>query len=262
MSAKIDEQIDKYFSQEKNLHRLREKLFSLDEYRLQSDINEEFAGFRKERERAEEDLKQKHKKTVERMVDEHRRTIQQLEEQYEKSIKQKENELASFRASVDNELKMAVQDRAELNQWQYGYGDFAKAFSNFSNLSLKHKNAIAGIFGGCDTPMDFFCGSVQKGHLEQLWDYISDELDTPNMDEKEAMRLSVLFDFSFDSVNRSQREPLFTRLAAHEGEAFDGDTMGRTADSPQLGHVKRLVFPGFAYEVTGSVVRRSLVELE
>ena len=77
-----------------------------------------------------------------------------------------------------------------------------------------------------------------------------------------SKRLSAIFDFSFSAVNRSQREPLFKRLAAHEGVAFDGDTMGRTADSPQLGRVKRLVFAGFAHEVTGSVVRRSLVKLE
>ncbi len=262
MSANINEQIDKYFSEEKNLHRLREKLFSLSEYRLQSDINDEIECLREEKELIAEDLKQKYKKTMEEMTERYRRKLQQMEEQYKESIKQKENELASFRDSVDNELKRATQDRAELIRWQACYGDFAKAFSNFSKLSLKHKEAIAGIFGGCDTPMDFFCGSVQKGHLEQLWDYICDELDAPNMDEQEAMRLSELFDFSFNAVNCSQREPLFRRLAAHEGEAFDGDTMGRSSDSPQLGRVKRLVFPGFAYEVTGSVVRRSLVKLE
>ena len=262
MPKTINEQIDEYFSQEKNLHRLREKLFNLNEYRLQTDINEELASLHKESERVAEDLKQKHKKAEERMIEEHGRKLRQMKELYEESIKQKENELVSFRDPVDNELKMAAQDRAELNRWQAGYGDFAKAFSNFSKLSLKHKDAIAGIFGGCDTPMDFFCGSVQKGHLEQLWDYISDELDASNMDEQETMRLSELFDFSFNAVNCSQREPLFRRLAAHEGEAFDGDTMGRSSDSPQLGRVKRLVFPGFAYEVTGSVVRRSLVKLE
>ena len=257
----IDEQIDEYFSKEKNLRCLREKLFKLDGYRHQSDVDEEISKLHKENERIVENIKKKHQKALEKLVEEHRMELRQMETEYEKRIKQKEKELDDFRDYVDGTLKEVVQDREKLTRWQFDYGDFAKAYANFSVLSQKHKDAIAGIFGGCDTPMDFFCGSVQKGHLEQLWDYIRDELDNNDIDEQEADRLSNLFEFSFNAVNRSQREPLFKRLAVYDGVAFDGDTMGRTADSPQLGQVQRLVFAGFAHNVTGSIVRRSLVKL-
>ena len=257
----IDEQIDEYFSKEKNLCCLREKLFKLDGYRHQSDVNEEISNLHEENERLVENINNKHKKVLKELVEEHQKKLQQIETQYEERIKKKEKELDDFRASVDKTLKAAAQDREKLSRWQFDYGDFAKAYANFSVLSQKHKDAIAGIFGGCDTPMDFFCGSVQKGHLEQLWDYIRDELDNNDLDEQEVDRLSKLFEFSFNTVNRSQREPLFKRLAVYDGVAFDGDTMGRTADSPQLGQVQRLVFAGFAHNVTGSIVRRSLVKL-
>ena len=82
------------------------------------------------------------------------------------------------------------------------------------------------------------------------------------MDFEDTQRLSSLFDFSFDAVNHSQHEVLFQRLIVPIGSTFDGDIMGRTANSPQLGKVKQLIFAGFAHAVTGSVVRRSLVELE
>ena len=258
----IDEHIAEYLSKEENLHRLREKLFNLEGYRLQSDIDEEIAALNREKEQVIEDLKKKHKKAMEEMAEEHQREIRETKEEYEERLRQKNSELADYCSSVERELRKAKENKAELARWQSDYSDLAAAFSNFSALSQKHRDAIAGIFGGCDTPLDFLCGSVQKGHLEQLWDYVSDELDTSDLEEQEADLLSALFDFSFDAVNRSQREPLFRRLTAPQGAAFDGDTMGRTADSPQLGRVKQMIFAGFAHEVTGSVVRRSLVKLE
>ena len=258
----IDERIAEYLSKEENLHCLREKLFNLEGYRLQRDIDEEIAAVYREKKQVTENLKKKHKKARKKMAKVCRLIISQTEEKYKAKLREKNNELDRYRSSVENELRKATENKAELKCWQSDYRELATAFSNFSALSQKHRDAIAGIFGGCDTPFDFLCGSVQKGHLEQLWDYVSDELSAPDFDEQKADLLSSLFDFSCDAVNRSQRETLFRRLTVPQGAAFDGDTMGRTADSPQLGRVKQMIFAGFAYEVTGSVVRRSLVKLE
>ena len=262
MSNEIDERIAEYFNKEENLHRLREKLFNLQGYRLQVDIDNEIAELHKESERITEDLKNQHRKTVEEMTAEHQRDIQQTEEKYKEELRQKDNELADFRNSVENKLREAEENKIELERLKSGYSEVDLVFKKFSTLSQKHRQAVAGIFGGCDTPLDFICGSVQKGHLEQLWDYLSDELVSQDLDEQETDFLSALFDFSFDAVNRSQREPLFRRLTVPQGAAFDGDIMGRTADSPQLGRVKKMLFAGFAHEVTGNVVRRSIVRLE
>ena len=262
MSEELDERIVEYFSKEENLHSLRQKLLNLEDYRLKSEVDNDLRAFNEEKVRVIEELKKKYKKAMEEMAEEYRLKIRQMEEKYEAKLRQKNSELADYRSSVEKELRKATENKAELAHWHSDYSDIAKAFSNFSALSQKNRDAIAGIFGGCDTPLDFLCGSVQKGHLEQLWDYVSDELDTSDLEEQEADLLSALFDFSFDAVNRSQREPLFRRLTAPQGAAFDGDTMGRTADSSQLGRVKQMIFAGFAHEVTGSVVRRSLVKLE
>ena len=240
MPNEIDECIAEYFNKEENLHRLREKLFNLKGYRLQSDIDNEIA----------------------KLYEEHQREIRQTTEQYKEELRQKDNELADFKNSVEIELRESEKNKIELDRLKSDYSEIDLVFKKFSSLSKKHREAIAGIFGGCDSPFDFICGSVQKGHLEQLWDYVSDELVSNDLDEQEEDFLSALFDFSFDAVNRSQREPLFVRLIVPRGATFDGDTMGRTADSSQLGRVKQMLFAGFAHEVTGNVVRRSIVRLE
>lgn len=262
MPEELDKRIAEYFSKEDNLHTLRQKILNLEGYRLKSEIDDELRTLSEEKERVIEDLKKKHKKVLEEMEEVHKRELRQLSEEYESKLRQKTREMQEFQSSVESRLKDADNNKWELARWQDNYSDLEKAYHNFTALSEKHRRSIAGIFGGCTTPMDFLYGSVQKGHLEQLWDYVKGELESADTNEQEGKLLTMLFDFSFEAVNRSQNEPLYRRLDAPQGCAFDSDTMGRTAMSPQLGRVKKLKFAGFAHEVTGNVVRPSLVELE
>ena len=246
----IDRHIEDYLSQEENLNRLRRKILNLEGYQLRSEFEEEKKlELNALRDRIK-DMEESHEAELNRIKENHQNELQ----------KEKEN-FDEYRQSVEQQVEEAAKNQKELARWQADYGELAAAYDNFSALNLKHRNEIAGIFGGCDTPGSFFCGAFQKGHLEQLWDYVRDEIVEEDVEEEEQKRLSSLFDFSFEAVNCSQREPLFRRLAASVGDAFDGDIMSRTAKSPQLGRVERLVFAGFAHEVTGNVVRRSLVEL-
>lgn len=235
----FDEQISAYFSDEKNLHWLRTKLFNLDGYRQQSDFDAELIAYR------EEDKK----------------TIESLKNQLAEELKQAEQNYNAYRTETEEKLRNVEQTKAELERWQKDYGELSAVYEIFTTLSDKHRENVAGIFGGCDTPMDFLFGAVQKVHLEQFWDYVSDELSVNSADD-DSEKLSALFDFSFAAVNRSQNELLYNRLEVSQGAKFDGDTMSRTPNSPQLGRVKRLVFAGFAHKVTGKIARNSLVELE
>ena len=262
MSEELDDRIAEYLNKEENLHSLRQKILNLEGYRLKSELDDEMRVLSEEKGRVIDDLKKKHKKAMEEMVEAHERELRQLSEEYEDKLRQKARELQDFQTSVESCLNDADKTKGELARWQNSYGELEIAYQNFSALSEKHRQAVDGIFGGCATPMDFLYGSVQKGHLEQLWDYLKGELESENMDEQEGKLLTALFDFSFDAVNRSQNEPLYRTLDVPKGSAFNNYTMGRTATSPQLGRVKQLVFAGFSHEVTGSVVRRSLVRLE
>ena len=209
-----------------------------------------------------DELKQQHKNEIQEMRKIHAAEIQNLQNTSSLDLQRVQQEFETYQTDVKKQMKEAAQNKEKLTHWQNGYGELAAAYTNFSNLPPKQREGIAGIFGGCASPLDFLCGAAQKGHLEQLWDYVRDELDAGAMDEADATRLSALFDFSFAAVNRSQCEKPFFRLTAESGTAFDGDTMGRVTGSPQLGRVACVIFAGFAHAVTGHVVRRSLVRLE
>ena len=209
-----------------------------------------------------DELKQQHKNKIQEMRKIHAAEIQNLQNTFSLDLQCVQQEFETYQTDVKKQMKEAAQNKTELTHWQNGYGELAAAYTNFSNLPPKQREGIAGIFGGCASPLAFLCGAAQKGHLEQLWDYVRDELDAGAMDEADATRLSELFDFSFAAVNSRQCEKPFLRLTAPRGAAFDGDTMGRVTGSPQLGRVACVIFAGFAHAVTGHVVRRSLVRLE
>lgn len=257
----IDDRIAEYFLREENLHWLRSAILNLEGYRRQSDIDEEIKALKDEQSRDMAALQTACDERIEKLEKEKTDALSEMQAQHSKELREAQTALEKYRKTVETKLKAADAVKNELFRWRKDYGELSEAYKVFSALAPRHREAVAGIFGGADAPLDFFCGALQKGHLEQLWDYVGDELGQEAIDEEEAGRLSRLFDFSFAAVNRSQREPLFQRLAVSAGAMFDGDVMGRTAISTQLGTVATVVFAGFSHAVTGRVVRRSLVKL-
>ena len=250
-----------YFEDEEHLHRLRIRLLNMEGYRRQSDIDMEWAAAQAEQEKIVAALKEEQSQEVRRMTKEHEDALRRIEKDHEAELQRVQGEFEEYKTCVQKEMRESSKRAKELARWQGDYGELAAVYADFSALSPRHRDAIAGIFGGGDTPFDFFCGALQRGHLEQLWDYVVDELGAGDADEADTANLSALFAFSFAAVNRSQYEPLFRRLEIPLGTVFDGDAMGRAAGSPQLGRVERVIFAGFAHAVTGHVIRRSLVYL-
>ena len=262
MQGEIEKSIAAYFEDEDHLHQLRAKLLNLEGYRRQSEIDREWSARQEEHDRKIAELKQQHKNEIQEMRKIHAAEIQNLQNTSSLDLQCVQQEFETYQTDVKKQMKEAAQNKEKLTHWQSGYGELAAAYTNFSKLPPKQREGVAGIFGGCASPLDFLCGVAQKGHLEQLWDYVRDDLDAGELDETDVARLSTLFDFSFAAVNRSQYEKPFRRLTVPVGAAFDGDTMGRATGSPQLGRVACVIFAGFAHAVTGRVVRRSLVGVE
>ena len=295
MQDNFIQQMRDYLSDPKNRNFLRQCLFNLEDYRLRIESDEELTELRtkyetiinesenqhrSEIQRLNQDrkneidrlnwdhgetihrLKMENQENLQRSREDHQKEFQQLNERYQRDLSNKQWELDNYRAEVADRLRESDENKKELEQWRESYGSLEDAYGKFFRLSSKHKDSIAGIFGGCDNPIDFFCGALQKGHLDQLWDYIGDELKLNDTNDEENDRLVALFDFAFDAVNRSQREPLFNRLNPQIGSRFDSETMGRDNESPQNGNVSQLIFAGYSHAVTGEIVKRSSVRLE
>lgn len=178
-------------------------------------------------------------------------------------------DLKNYAASLDDELStmkdylLTAKDQVkkisdECNYYREAYADLDAVYKNYRALNGNIRYQLAGIFGDAETVQGFLIGAANEKHLSDFWDYLRYSLNDGRISADDAKILKEIFDFCFDALNHSSREPIFLRLNAQRGSRFDNRTMMRTSDSQQLGRVQNVLLAGYSDRV-GNVIRPSLV---
>lgn len=231
---------DKSFREqlEKNLTWLRRAILNLDDYVAR----EEFVAL------------QEREKTLSR-----ERKSLQAECDALKNFSESLKEDLSAAKEVRNGLEVRLEKiSAECNYYRDAYADLDAAYKNYLSLDDKIRYQLAGIFGDAQTVQGFLIGAANEKHINDFWDYLRYSLNEKRLRADDAKILTGLFDFCFDALNHSSREPIYSRLQTGRGSRFDGATMTRTSDSRQLGRVQSVLLEGYADRV-GNIIRTSLV---
>jgi len=147
---------------------------------------------------------------------------------------------------------------AEYDYYREAYAELDAAYKNYLSLNEKIRYQLAGIFGDAQTVQGFLIGAANEKHINDFWDYLRYSLNDNRLSADDAKILTGLFDFCFDALNRSSREPIFSRLHTERGSRFNSLTMTRTSNSRQLGRVQSVLLEGYADRV-GNIIRTSLV---
>ncbi len=147
---------------------------------------------------------------------------------------------------------------AEYDYYREAYAKLDAAYKNYLSLNEKIRYQLAGIFGDAQTVQGFLIGAANEKHINDFWDYLRYSLNDNRLSADDAKILTGLFDFCFDALNRSSREPIFSRLHTERGSRFNSLTMTRTSNSRQLGRVQSVLLEGYADRV-GNIIRTSLV---
>lgn len=147
---------------------------------------------------------------------------------------------------------------AERDYYREAYADLDAAYKNYLSLDGNLRYQLAGIFGDAETVQGFLIGAANEKHLNDFWDYLRYSLNDDRLSADDSKILTELFDFCFDALNRSSREPIYSRLKPERGNRFDNRTMTRTSSSRQLGRVQSVLLAGYVDRV-GNVIRPSLV---
>ena len=174
------------------------------------------------------------------------------------SLKCSNNELIAKNNDL-NLLNKKISE--ELEYFKESYSGLNKIYTRYCSLSSHHHSALQGIFGKSEAPEVFLCGALQDKNLVSLYEYISQALNNKQLSEQEISILTEVFDFSFNVVNKSCRDPLYRRLEVKVGIYFDEKSMRKTSSSVQLGKVKNILLQGFAHAVSNRIVCKSLIEL-
>lgn len=259
--AELEAMLEAYFADEKHLHSLREKLFSLDAYCLRSVAEQDVERAKKAAAILLEQDKERHKEEIASLKAKHAAELLQLEEILTATLEKEREDFRRYREETDGRLQEATRHMTELAHYRDAYKDLDDAYRRFCSLSDNRRFSLGGFFGEGKSAQDFLSGLLQQSHLEDFWEYIARLLVGGNTPKEEAETLIYLFDFAFDMVNRSERLPLYVRVSPEVGDDFDRDNMDCLPGSPRLGSVRRVIFAGFAHRESGRTVKRSLVEL-
>ncbi|MBQ6296249.1 MAG: hypothetical protein IJK81_00885 [Selenomonadaceae bacterium] len=231
---------DKSFREqlEKNLSWLRREILNLDDYVPR----EEFDSLRER----EDSLRER-----------------------EKTLSREKNSLQVELATSTRRLEAAEKNcrdlerslekiSAECDYYREAYAELDAAYKNYLSLNEKIRYQLAGIFGDAQTVQGFLIGAANEKHLNDFWDYLRYSLNDNRISNADSKILTELFDFCFDALNNSSREPIYSRLNTERGSRFNSSTMTRTSNSRQLGRVQSVLLEGYADRV-GNIIRQSLV---
>ena len=183
-------------------------------------------------------------------------------EKQNNSILQLETEIENLQTILQDKQSESENLKQKLQYFEKKYSVMDEVYKKYVSLDDKTKNDLKGIFGNADTVTQFFSAAVQETHLDKYWDYLNYEINNHNFEAVVEKDLKDIFDFCFDCVNISQREPLYKRLTVNIGDKFDGKRMIKTSDSNQLGNVSAVKLQGYQYIISGKMVKPSLVVLK
>lgn len=138
-----------------------------------------------------------------------------LERQFEE-IERREEKLNSARTQIEELLesleekkRQLAEKTARLNYYAENYLELEKAYQSYKNLPEDIKFSLRDIFGPANTATSFMVNLLQQGHLEMLFEYITDaiEIGAPDEDVENLLRI---FDFAFKAINGGHDDETFT----------------------------------------------------
>lgn len=251
---------DKSFKEqlEKNLTWLRQAILNLDDYVPREDYEKLLARQKDfdELRRVNEQLKISLASLQRENNDLTRR--EEILSREKNSLQSERNFLQQKLSAAEENLRGFEKISAEYDYYREAYAELDAAYKNYLSLDEKIRYQLAGIFGDAQTVQGFLIGAANEKHLNDFWDYLRYSLNDNRLSADDAKILTGLFDFCFDALNRSSREPIFSRLQTERGSRFNSLTMTRTSNSRQLGRVQSVLLEGYADRV-GNIIRTSLV---
>ncbi|MBQ7706016.1 MAG: hypothetical protein IJT73_11445 [Selenomonadaceae bacterium] len=171
------------------------------------------------------------------------------------------DERNNLRAQVEYFQKKVEEFKkisAECDYYRKSFAEIDSVYKKYLSLTEEIRYRLAGIFGDGDTVQGFLFGAANEKHLNDFWEYLRYSINDGRLSPDEIEKLSAIFDFCFDALNKSSREPIFVRLETEIDSRFDNSRMTRTSDSRQLGKVKKILLEGYTNRV-GKIIQPSLV---
>lgn len=134
----------------------------------------------------------------------------------------------------------------------------AKAYENFKNLSASTKKSLENIIKE-DSLASFIASGVQPRNIENLWDYINNELrEGKNADTKELIDIFYFLFVNFTKANGD----IYELQSINAGEEFDTQLhLRHNSSQGASGKISEVILKGMVNSKTKEIKRKSVVKI-
>lgn len=171
-------------------------------------------------------------------------------EKLEKLEKEKKN----LTDSINLYAEQVEKSKKELENFKKD----AKAYENFQNLSTSTRKSLENIIKE-DSLASFIASGVQPRNIENLWDYINNELREGQ--NPEIRELTDIFYFLFTNFTKANGD-IYELQSVSLGDEFDPQLHLRHNSSQGVsGKINEVVLKGMVNTKTKEIKRKSVVKI-
>lgn len=165
-----------------------------------------------------------------------------------------EKENKKLMDSINLYIKQVEQGKKEIENFKKD----AKAYENFQNLSTSTRKSLENIIKE-DSLASFIASGVQPRNIENLWDYINNELREGQ--NPEIKKLTEIFYFLFANFAKANGD-IYELQRVGVGDEFDPQLHLRHNSSQGVsGKINEVVLKGMVNTKTKEIKRKSVVKI-
>ena len=158
-------------------------------------------------------------------------------------IEKLQTDLEKQECEISALQKKYADAEAETHSYQTTYGALETAFSQFHNLSGDIQESFQTIVNGA-SPIAFLLSGSNRENIRLFFEKICMEWE--KYDDNTLQVLNEIFDYLFEQFRINN--PEYHRIETVREEEFRMEKHTRTAGSPPVGKVKRIIISGYTNE--------------
>lgn len=170
-------------------------------------------------------------------------------------IEKLQTDLEKQECEISALQKKYADAEAETHSYQTTYGALETAFSQFHNLSGDIQESFQTIVNGA-SPIAFLLSGSNRENIRLFFEKVCMEWE--KYDDNTLQVLNEIFDYLFEQFRINN--PEYHRIETVREEEFRMEKHTRTAGSPPVGKVKRIIISGYTNE-SGNKKVKSYVEI-
>ena len=210
------------------------------------DIRDEIDGLRKEREENQQMIAKL--KALVGLGKSENLDLQSRAEKLTTALDSEKNNNAAL-------TKKIKKTESRLEQCEGMFKEDVAAYQLFDKLGHQTKASLSGIFKA-DSMAGFIACGIQERNIDNLWEYLKNEVMEDKNDDLPSLK--KIFEFLFSRYSLAY--PLYELQSVETGDVFDPQNHIKHSGSQNVsGKIQAISLPGWVNRKTGKLIKQSVV---